>query len=483
MRTHYACLLGLLSLAQVSTAAEPARDADTLYQQLCANCHGAALEGGRAPDLRDQQWRSDGSDAALARVILEGIDNTGMPGFSQSLSAAEAQSLVIHLRELLKGDEDPIVERSDALPRDIQRSELHAYRIEKLVDDLDVPWSLAFLPDGRMLFTERTGQLFVLEKPGSAPVQIPGIPAVWDRDEGGLMTVAVHPDYARNGWIYLTLSDPGPGDTGMTQVVRGRIKNRRWAETEAVFTAAKTAYTAETVNFGGGLVFDGDYLFISIGERGATGEAQDLRLPNGKIHRLFHDGRIPPDNPFVDTPGALASIWAYGNRNPQGLARNPIDGTLWSTEHGPRGGDELNHIRKGRNYGWPIITHGMNYDGTPVSALTEKEGLEQPVLHWTPSIAVSPIRFHAAGAFPRWHGHLLLGSLARQQLIRMEISEGRVVHQEQIFSGLGRVRDIVTGPDGLIYLALEPPGEPSYIVRLVPTDPATPQSSSARARR
>lgn len=483
MRTHYACLLGLLSLAQVSTAAEPARDADTLYQQLCANCHGAALEGGRAPDLRDQQWRSDSSDAALARVILEGIDNTGMPGFSQSLSAAEAQSLVIHLRELLKGDEDPIVERSDALPRDIQRSELHAYRIEKLVDDLDVPWSLAFLPDGRMLFTERTGQLFVLEKTGSTPAEIPGIPAVWDRDEGGLMTVAVHPDYARNGWIYLTLSDPGPGDTGMTQVVRGRIKNGRWAETEAVFTAAKTAYTAETVNFGGGLVFDGDYLFISIGERGATGEAQDLRLPNGKIHRLFHDGSIPPDNPFVDTPGALPSIWAYGNRNPQGLARNPIEGTLWSTEHGPRGGDELNQIRKGRNYGWPIITHGMNYDGTPVSALTEKEGLEQPVLHWTPSIAVSPIRFHVAGAFPRWHGHLFLGSLARQQLIRMEISEGRVVNQEQIFSGLGRVRDIVTGPDGLIYLALEPPGDPSYIVRLVPADPATPQSSSARTRR
>jgi glucose/arabinose dehydrogenase len=237
---------------------------------------------------------------------------------------------------------------------------------------------------------------------------------------------------------------------------------------ETILSAPAASYSPKGINFGSRLVFDGDYLFLTFGERGEVGQAQDLSRPNGKVHRVFHDGRIPPDNPFVATPGAVTSIWSYGHRNPQGLARNPADGGLWETEHGPRGGDELNHVRRGRNYGWPVITYGMNYDATPVSALTAREGMEQPVLHWTPSIAVSPIHFYTGDAFPKWKNQLFVGALAQQELRRMVVERDRVVHQETILANLGRVRDVITGPDGLLYVALELPGEPGSIVRLVP---------------
>jgi glucose/arabinose dehydrogenase len=204
-------------------------------------------------------------------------------------------------------------------------------------------------------------------------------------------------------------------------------------------------------------------------EEFTTGAAQDLALPNGKIHRVYHDGRVPADNPFANEARAFKSIWAYGVRNPQGLAVNPADGSLWETEHGPRGGDELNRIERGKNYGWPVITYGMAYDGRPISDKTEAPGMEQPAINWTPSIAASQIEFYTGDRFPRWKGHLFIGSLAQQKLLRVEVKEGRVVHREEVFSRLGRVRDIKTGPDGDLYLALELIGKPGRIVRLVPT--------------
>lgn len=468
-------LLALPSYASSGASpAGPARDAATLYAQFCAGCHGADMQGNRAGSLLDEKWTHAGDDAGLHRVIRDGLRRSGMPAFGQVLADPEIRALVVLIREAAHRRTDPAVGETATLPQGVQRSERHAYRIETVVTGIDVPWSLTFLPDGRLLFTERNGKLSEarLDKGRWTVRTIAGTPRVWVRDEGGLLAVEAHPDYASNGWIYLSLADPGPDDTGNTKLVRGRIRGGRWVDQQTVFQAPAASYSSLGVNFGSDIVFHGGHLYFSFGERGEVGQAQDLSRPNGKVHRILPDGRIPPGNPFAGRRGALPSIWSYGHRNPQGLAIHPATGELWETEHGPRGGDELNYVRRGRNYGWPLVTHGMNYDGTPVSGATEAPGLEAPVLHWTPSIAVSPIRFYTGDAFPQWKNQLFLGALARQQLHRLQVEGDRVVHRELLFQGHGRVRDIATGPDGYLYVALEVPGPgtPDHIVRLVPAD-------------
>lgn len=471
-----ALLFHVAPSARPPAAADPAtpRDAATLYTQFCAGCHGADLEGNRAGSLLDEKWMNASDDVGLHRVIRDGVARSGMPAFGKTFTEPEIRALVVLIRESAHRRADPAVGEADELPVGVQRSERHAYRVEKVVTGLDVPWSLTFLPDGRLLFTERNGTLREARlKDGRWTSRaITGTPPVWVRDEGGLLAITPHPDYAANGWIYLTLADPGPGDTGNTKLVRGRIRGGRWVAQETIYQAPAASYSNLGINFGSDVVFHDGYLFFSFGERGEVGQAQDLSRPNGKVHRIFPDGRIPPDNPFVATLGALPSIWSYGHRNPQGLAIHPVTGELWETEHGPRGGDELNYIRRGRNYGWPVATHGMNYDGTAVSAVTKKKGTEPPVLQWTPSIAASPIRFYTGDAFPRWKNHLFLGALAQQELHRLEVEGDRVVHRELLLKGQGRVRDIVPGPDGALYVALEIPGPdtPDHIVRLVPAD-------------
>ncbi len=451
----------------LATAAATQRGAEQLYTEFCASCHGANLEGGLGVALRGNQGMLEATDAALATRILEGSPSGSMPAFAAAISTAEAHALVAFLREQQTARNIP--ERSQTLPTAPQSSEHHRYRIETLLTDLDVPWSLAFLPDGSLLYTERRGQLFVVPDAGTGtPVEITGLPAVWVRDEAGLMSVAVPPDHAKTGWIYLSFSDPGPNETSMTRIVRGRIREQRWTDEEPIFATSPESYTGTSRSYGGRLVFVGQHLFFSVGDRWEAAQAQDLNSPLGKIHRIYPDGHIPPDNPFANQPGVLGSIWSYGHRNPQGLAHSIADGSLWATEHGPRGGDELNHIEPGANYGWPLATHGLNYDGTPAAPASHAPGTRQPVKHWTPSIATSPLHFYAGDAFPRWKNNLFLGSLAQQQLWRFETNDGRIVAEELIWEKLGRIRDIRTGPDGKLYLALELPGEPGFIVRLVP---------------
>jgi glucose/arabinose dehydrogenase len=260
----------------------------------------------------------------------------------------------------------------------------------------------------------------------------------------------------------------------MTKIIRGRLRDNRLVDQETIFSVPTSSYQKSHVLFGGRLAFHDGHLFFSVGERGleegSVGEAQDLSVAVGKIHRVFPDGSVPADNPFVNTPGAMRSIWAYGVRNPQGLAFDPRQGDLWESEHGPRGGDELNRIVRGANYGWPVVTYGMNYDGTPISDKTHAPGMVDPVLYWTPSIAVSEIEFYTGNRFPKWKNNLFVGSLAQQKFLRLVVEKGKVVHREEIFERLGRVRDIKTGPDGLIYLALEFIGKPGRVVRLVPAD-------------
>jgi glucose/arabinose dehydrogenase len=461
-------------LVSTASAGSKGRDAAQIYAELCAGCHGQSLEGGKGGALTNRSWKNGSDEAGMIRSIRDGMPATGMPAFARSVNEAEMTALVAFIREVGTRKNEPTPTTDQPLPQGVQQSAEHAYRIETVAEGLDIPWSFSFLPDGRMLVTERTGRLRMIENGIVRPEMIGGLPAVMVKGEGGLMSVVVHPDYAQNGWIYLSFSDPGPSETSMTKLIRARLRDWQLVDHETVFSIPREKYQHGYALFGGRLVFDGDHLFFSVGVRGldenVTAEAQDTSLVNGKIHRLFHDGTIPPDNPFARCSRAQASIWAYGVRNPQGLARDPRNGALWETEHGPRGGDELNRIVRGKNYGWPTVTHGMNYDGTPISEKTEAPGMESPIQHWTPSIAVSQIEFYTGDRFPRWKNQLFLGSLAAQKFLRLTIDDGRVTHTEEIFKNHGRVRDIKTGPDGFLYLALELIGKPGKIVRLVPAD-------------
>ena len=463
------------SVGITNPPAPKGRDAGVIYAELCASCHGAKLEGGKGGSLRGPTWKHGGDDASLVRSIRAGFPAAGMPAFQATVNEAETRALVTFLREVATRQVDPQPSNEHALPQDVQRSQEHTFRFESVAEGLDVPWSFAFLPNGRIIVAERAGRLRIVENGQVRPEVIGGLPAIAVAKEAGLMSVVPHPDFARNGWIYFSFCDPGiADDTAMTKIVRARLRDWQLVDHETIFAVPRETYPKGHVLFGGRMLFDVDYLFFSVGARGleekVTQNAQKLELPSGKIHRVFHDGKIPPDNPFVATPGACGSIWAYGVRNPQGLARDPRDGALWETEHGPRGGDELNRIERGKNYGWPLITSGMNYDGTPITEKKEAPGLESPIVDWTPSIAASQLEFYSGDRFPRWKGQLFVGSLAAQKLLRLVVEHGRVQHTEEVFKNFGRIRDIKTGPDGLLYIAFEAIGKPGRLVRLVPAD-------------
>jgi len=469
MPRKYPSVLALLvGAALVATGgATEINDPAQTFQQQCANCH----DGGKGSRLREGDFKHGSDDASLVRSIREGYPGTGMPAFSAALTANEIQALVVFLHERMAEkttpDENLVID-----PQTVHRSELQSYRIETVVDQgLQVPWSFVFLPDGRILLTERKGQLRLIDRGRLVAQPVAGVPAVIEAGEGGLMSIALDPHYEQNGWIYLAFSEAGTGDTAMTKIVRGRLRDNQFSDVETVFSLPVANYPHGYVGFGCRMEFLGDYLYFSIGDRGLPDAAKKLDSPLGKIHRIFPDGKIPTDNPLAKTGGALGSIWSYGHRNPQGLAFDPRTHALWETEHGPRGGDELNYIEPGKNYGWPVITFGISYNGKAVTEKTTADGMEQPVLHWTPSIATSPIAFYTGDRFKKWKNHLLLGSLAQQRFIRYEIDGKKIVHEEELFRNLGRIRDIKTGPDGLIYIALEQlHGQSGRLVRLVPVE-------------
>lgn len=340
----------------------------------------------------------------------------------------------------------------------------HRFRLEKMGDAPGELWSMEFLGDGLIAATQKKGTLW-LYKDGQRLGAVAGIPQVSTLGQGGLLTVAKHPDYSNNGWLYLSYTEATPGGA-MTRIVRGRLSGLDWVDEQLIWSAPIGFYTDAGEHFGGRLAFAGDHLFFSVGERGRQEQAQDLSRPNGKIHRVHADGRVPDDNPFRADPRAVPSIYSLGHRNPQGLAVNPGDGTLWASEHGPMGGDEVNHVLPGRNYGWPIVTFGKNYDGTPVSALTEKDGMTPPAIQYTPSIAVSGMRFYDGSRFPKWRGKLLLGSLAFQQLHLLTIDGDRVTRDDIVFADIGRIRDVAVDPAGYPCVVLNNPGGAMY--RLVP---------------
>lgn len=342
-------------------------------------------------------------------------------------------------------------------------SEKQKFIMDTLSDKLVNPWGIAFLPDGRVLVTERAGKILIFKNGKLLSEQIENVPAVFAEGQGGLLDIQLHPDYSSNGWLYLTYSKPGQGGAGTT-LARTKLDGNKLTEFKELFSAQP--FVNSGAHFGSRIAFDGQgYIFISSGERGTMENAQNLGNHLGKIIRLHDDGRVPTDNPFVNQAGAKPEIWSYGHRNPQGLVYDKKNNTLWDHEHGPKGGDELNIVVKGKNYGWPVITFGINYDGNPISDENSKEGMEQPVTYWVPSIAPCGMAQVTGDKFANWKGNLLIGALAFQHVARVEIESGKYVKQEKLLDKIARVRAISESPDGFIYVATESPG---MLIKLSP---------------
>ena len=359
---------------------------------------------------------------------------------------------------------------------EIHESARHNFRVVTVADGLVNPWSIAWLPNGDMLITEREGRLRIVREGRLLPEPVAGVPGVRARGQGGLLEVRPHPDFATNQLLYLSFAKPNEdASLATTAIVRGRFDGERLVDVEEIFVA--DAWAAGNAHFAGRLAFDPDgYLYLSVGDRGASANlmadhpAQSLEQHQGKILRLHDDGRLPADNPFVGRSDAKPEIWSYGQRNPQGLAIHPLTGEVWENEHGPRGGDEVNLIRSGANYGWPVVSHGINYNGSVYSREAHRQGIESPVWAWVPSIGTSGMLFYTGDQFPWWRGSLFVGGLVGEQLARLTLEGDRVVSTETLLPGaVGRVRDVRQGPDGLIYLAIDGRrGPPTAVVRLEP---------------
>jgi glucose/arabinose dehydrogenase len=349
-------------------------------------------------------------------------------------------------------------------------SEKHAFRLATLVTGLENPWSMAFLPDGRMLVTERAGRLRMVGPDFRLDTQpIEGLPESVERGQGGLFDVALHPQYAQNGWIYWAYNAPGAGGWG-TALARGKLQGQRMSEVQVLFSMQPK--TRSNQHFGGRIVFDkAGMLYLTLGDRGDKDRAQKLDDHAGSVIRLHDDGRVPADNPFAQRAGALPEKWTWGNRNMQGAALHPQTGELWTHEHGPQGGDELNVMRPGLNYGWPVITYGVNYGlGTRIGEGQTKPGMVQPLHVWVPSIAPSGMAFVSGSQFPQWQGNLLVGALRGQMLVRLVLDGEKVLREERLLQGrAGRIRDVRMGPDGLVYLLSD--GPDGALMRLEPARP------------
>ncbi len=459
-----------LAVACALRAAEPApRDPAKLSTEFCAGCHGVNLAGGIAPSLLDDAWKHGNDDESILRSIRVGFPQTGMAGFGGMLSESELRGLLTYIRRQSRlfalGQIAPTVPPADSVT---VKSEKQTFRLETFVGPLDTPWGIVFLPDGKMAISDRVGELRVVENGRLLPTPIRGTPKPYVRQDGGFLDLIAHPSYDKNGWLYLAYTELGTNRaTSMTVVVRGKIRDGAWVEQQDIFRAAQKYYYADTSHYGCRFLFDPTgHLFFTIGERGRALDSQDITSPCGKIHRVMDDGRIPPDNPFVGKPGACESIWSYGHRHVQGLQYHPATGKLWATEHGPRGGDELNRVEPGRNYGWPIISNGQPQLREKIEG-TARAGMESPLAFWSPSIAPTAIEFVTGNRYPRWKNSLFIACLVGRQLRRIETEGDKVTHQEVVFSEMGRVRDVVTGPDGLLYVALNNPGR---IARLVPVE-------------
>ena len=466
------CLTSFLLLLEAcsssSTSNTEAMDpAPVAISNFCAECHGEDLKGNIAQSLLDGSWQFGSRRNDIFRSIKFGHPHHGMPSWGAVLPDSEIDSLVRYLL----AQEEKLGISKPPIPTELETQD-YLVNVEVMAEGLETPWSIAFTGDKDAYVTEKDGTLRVIENGTLLPDTVVGLPQVRSNGQGGLMDVAVDPQFEDNQWIYLSFSHPIEKREGeevapaMTSIVRGHIKEGAWQDHEVLFEAAHEHYRTAGHHFGSRIVFDRKgFLYFSIGDRGASDHAQDITKPNGKIHRIHPDGRIPNSNPFVNNPAAVKSIFSFGHRNPQGLAVHPETDQVWDTEHGPLGGDELNLIESGLNYGWPVISYGINYNGEIITDIFRKEGMEQPIFYWKPSIATCGLDFYSGNLFPKWKNRLMVGALKFEEVQLLDIEKDRVMYRQTILKNAGRVRDVTTGPDGAIYIVLNRPG---VILRLSP---------------
>jgi glucose/arabinose dehydrogenase len=430
------------------------------YKQYCAGCHGEKMEA-----FVDRQWKHGKNTEDIYKSIKTGITAAGMPSYEATFSEQELNDLVKFIQRGLENQK--LFEGAEKLKSNIVTTNDYTIRLDTMVYGIEVPWGMDFDKAGNMYFTQRKGTLSVRKTNGIVE-EINGLPILKSFGQGGLMDVELHPDFENNKRIYIGYTKPKSIDGQefyTTAVSYATLSGNQLTDTKEIFEALPYFNTRH--HFGCRLEFDKNgLLFIAVGDRGKEKEnPQDLSRYPGKIHRVKDDGSIPDDNPFVNQANAVKSIYSYGHRNPQGIAIHPETGALWDSEHGPRGGDEVNICIAGKNYGWPVISYGINYNGTTFTDKTAMEGMEQPEKYWIPSIAPSGTIFVKGDIYPKWKGDLLVGSLRFNYLNRSIIKNNKIIGEEMLLKGVGRMRDVQIDKNGYLYVSVENPGA---IYKLVP---------------
>jgi glucose/arabinose dehydrogenase len=423
-------LVGKLNIDSIIVRSE------LIYNEYCSGCHGAVMQA-----FVERDWEFGNTYDDLYKSISEGRAQGEMPGFSSAFTNKQIEDLILTINYKIEN--------------------LGKYDFEEEFNTSDT------IKGDELLVTDKSGELWKVGKDRSK-IEVKGVPEVLFEGQGGLLDIELHPKFSENKWLYLSYSifKEGEDETlASTAVSRYKLIGNELVDGKLIFEAVP--YSDTQHHYGSRLEFDDEgYLYITVGDRGAReANPQNLSLFAGKTHRIRDDGKIPDDNPFIDKPGAVKSIYSYGVRNPQGMILNPSTREIWIHEHGPKGGDEINIIKKGTNYGWPVISYGINYDGTIFTELTEKDGMEQPIHYWVPSIAPSGMDFVRGNLYPGWNGDLLVGSLKYEYLHRCKMDGSKVVSEEMLLKGIGRVRNVKQGPDGYIYVAVEEPGR---IYKIIP---------------
>ena len=459
--TWTTCTVKTFNKTKLAVLQENMGDAEQFYEQYCASCHGKKVRA----FVDREMWSYGSTREEVFNVVKNGAEKDGMPAYGEVLSDTQVYELADYILAAIedKKSEDFNTGKHDDV---VFVSEGMRLKLELVADNADSPWAITQSLDGTLFYTDKSGKLFT--KKGNVIQEIKGLPLVKFKGQGGLMDVILHPDFDINQRIYLSYSKPKPDDHGYgtTAVFSGELKNNEIVNGKDIFVAEP--YENTNIHYGSRMIFDNDgFLFVSVGERGRRDEnPQNLNSHLGKIHRLNDDGTVPVDNPFYDTLDAKKSIYSYGHRNPQGLCYNPVTNKIYDNEHGPRGGDEVNLVLAGKNYGWPVITYGINYIGTKITDLTHQEGMEQPLRYWVPSIATCGMEIVTSDKYPAWKGNILSGSLKFNYLHRDVFDENdQLIKEEKLFPDIGRMRSIEQCVDGYIYFSLEDPGK---IYRIVP---------------
>lgn len=456
-----------------STAPKPEQEYDLTQAALdsakvtfsanCSGCHGET-----PATFADREWKYGNTREEIIKSITLGHPEGGMPSFEQAFTQTEIENLASYIQlGINKVSEYDFAEQENVNVPDTFITETLRLTLDTIASGFEKPWGMAFLPNGDLLFTEISGKVFRVNK-NNEKEEIKGVPEVLAEGQGGLLDIELHPDFASNKLLYLSYSavkEEGGTTLTTTAITRARLEGIELTNQKRIFEALPWAETRH--HYGSRLEFGPDgLLYFSVGDRGNREEnPQSLNRHPGKIHRIKDDGSIPADNPFVNQKDAYPTVYSFGHRNPQGMVLHPQTGVLWEQEHGPRGGDEVNIIQKGINYGWPVISYGINYDGTTFTELTQKEGMEQPIWYWVPSIAPSGMAFVTGNRYPDWEGNLLTGSLRFKYLNMNTVQGNTITGEEKILQNIGRVRDVKMSPDGYIYVAVEKPG---FIFRIRP---------------